>query len=89
MLPVNETLTSPPVPIELVVNAGPAKFATASPPVPDSVKDVIAPVPSTLLIVISKSLVGVAPPNTFPGILITQPTLYPVSAEPEFLTTGL
>lgn len=89
VLPVNATLTSAPVPIELVVNEGPAKFATASAPAPDSVKDVIAPVPSTPEIVISKSLVGLAPPKTLPGILITPPTLYPVSVDPAFLVTGL
>ena len=89
VLPVNATLTSAPVPIELVVNEGPAKFATASAPAPDSVKDVIAPVPSTPEIVISKSLVGLAPPKTFPGILITPPTVYPASVDPAFLVTGL
>ena len=89
VVPVNAMLTSAPVPIELVVNAGPAIFPTASPPEPDVVKDVITPVPSTPVTLISKSFVGLAPPNTLPGILITPPTEYPASVDPAFLVTGL
>ena len=89
VVPVKLMLTSAPVPIELVVNAGPAKFPNASPPAPDVVNDVIAPAPSTPVILISKSFVGLAPPNTLPGTLTTPPTEYPASVDPAFKVTGL
>jgi hypothetical protein len=89
VVPVKLMLTSAPVPIEVVVNAGPAKFPNESPPAPDVVNDVIAPAPSTPSILISKSFVGLAPPNTLPGILTTPPTEYPASVDPAFRVTGL